>query len=182
VLGIRAAAAVKTVTPMHFTLIDRITDLQPGVSMTALKSLSMAEEYLQDHFPSFPVMPGVLMLEAMFQTGGWLILRSEDFRCTAVQLREARNVKYAGFVQPGHTLTVHAEIVEQEGNLTTVRSQGSVDGDQAVSGRLVIERFNIGDREPERAAWDAYARKDLRRRFELLYKPLTASERKPNSR
>ena len=52
---------------MRFTLIDRITELKPGVSITAVKGLTLAEEYLQDHFPRFPVMPGVLMLEAMFQ-------------------------------------------------------------------------------------------------------------------
>ena len=50
---------------MRFNLIDRITELNEGQSITAVKGLSLAEEYLKDHFPRFPVMPGVLMLEAM---------------------------------------------------------------------------------------------------------------------
>ena len=57
---------------MRFLLIDRILDLEPGRNLVAVKNLSMAEEYLADHFPGFPVMPGVLMLEALTQAGrGW---------------------------------------------------------------------------------------------------------------
>ena len=64
---------------MRFLLIDRITELEPQKSITAVKNLSLAEEYLADHFPGFPVMPGVLMLETLVQAGGWLIRHSEDF-------------------------------------------------------------------------------------------------------
>ena len=63
---------------MRFSLIDRIVELEPGERVTATKSLTMAEEYLADHFPHFPVMPGVLMLEAMTQAGAWLVRVSED--------------------------------------------------------------------------------------------------------
>ena len=54
---------------MHFTFVDRVLQLQPGVSITTVKCLSLAEEYLADHFPRFPVMPGVLMLQAMTEAG-----------------------------------------------------------------------------------------------------------------
>ena len=57
---------------MRFTLVDRILELQAGQEITAVKNLSLAEEYLADHFPLFPVLPGVLMLEAMTQAGAWL--------------------------------------------------------------------------------------------------------------
>ncbi|HWC90817.1 MAG TPA: beta-hydroxyacyl-ACP dehydratase, partial [Pirellulales bacterium] len=76
-------------------------DLQPGVRITTIKSLSLAEEYLADHFPRFPVMPGVLMLESLTQTGAWLVRASEDFAHSMVLLKEARNVKFANFVVPG---------------------------------------------------------------------------------
>ena len=65
---------------MRFTLIDRIVDFQPGVRLTAMKSLTMTEEYLGDHFPNFPVMPGVLMLEAMTQAAAWLVRAERGFR------------------------------------------------------------------------------------------------------
>ena len=60
---------------MRFVLIDRIVEVRPGQSLVAVKNLSLAEEYLADHFPGFPVMPGVLMLEALTQAGAWLIRR-----------------------------------------------------------------------------------------------------------
>ena len=65
---------------MRFVLIDRIQEIVPGQSLTAVKNLSLAEEYLADHFPGFPVMPGVLMLEAMTQSAAWLVRSTEDFK------------------------------------------------------------------------------------------------------
>ncbi len=161
---------------MRFTLIDRIVDLKPGVSITAVKGLSLAEEYLKDHFPRFPVMPGVLMLETMFQAGAWLVRKSEDFAHTIVLLKEARNVKYADFVQPGQLLTVTAEIIKQDETTTTMKAQGTVNGAVAVSARLVLERFNLADRFPERSATDPYTRRELRELFALLYQPTTPRE------
>ncbi|MGD9644825.1 MAG: beta-hydroxyacyl-ACP dehydratase, partial [Pirellulales bacterium] len=75
---------------MRFTLIDRIVECEPWQKIAARKNLTLAEEYLADHFPGFPVMPGVLMLEAMTQAGAWLVRASEDFRHSMVVLREAR--------------------------------------------------------------------------------------------
>ncbi len=86
---------------MRFKLLDRIVDLKPGVSITAVKGLALAEDYLADHFPQFPVMPGVFMLEALTQASAWLIRVTENFQHSMVVLREARNVKYADFVAPG---------------------------------------------------------------------------------
>ena len=154
---------------MRFTQIDRIINLEKGKSITATKCLSLAEEYLADHFPLFPVMPGVLMLESMYQASAWLIRGSEDFANTVVLLKEARNVKYADFVKPGQVLTVTAEIMKQDGETTTLKASGSVDGQTAVSGRLILERFNMTDRDPASAWADAYARRKLREEFQLLY-------------
>ena len=86
---------------MRFSLIDRIVELEPGVRITAVKSLTMAEEYLADHFPHFPVMPGVLMLEALTQAGAWLVRVERGFRpqhggAEAGQQREIRPVRRAG--------------------------------------------------------------------------------------
>jgi 3-hydroxyacyl-[acyl-carrier-protein] dehydratase len=156
---------------MQFTLIDRITELQPGASITAIKALSLAEEYLQDHFPRFPVMPGVLMLEAMLQAGTWLVYLTEDFRHSTVILKEARNVKFTGFVRPGETLTVRAEIIADEGNRTTLKANGLSGDTLAASGQLVLERFNVGDQQPQLRSRDARARAEMRQRFAKLYRP-----------
>lgn len=156
---------------MRLSLIDRILDIKVGRSITAVKSLSLAEEYLKDHFPLFPVMPGVLMLEAMYQASAWLIRKSEDFAHSVVLLKEARNIKYADFVQPGHTLVVTAEISKQDEQTTTLKAQGTVEGSLAVKGQLVLERFNLAERFPPRGPMDPYTRRELRRQFELLCQP-----------
>ena len=128
---------------MRFCLLDRIIELEPGRKITAIKSLSLAEEYLADHFPSAPVMPGVLMLEALVQASAWLIRVSEDFAHSMVTLKQARGVKYGKFVDPGQTLTVKAEITGETDHETTLKAQGTVDGVTAVSARLVLERYNL---------------------------------------
>ena len=89
---------------MRLTLVDRIVDLEPGKRIRAIKCLTMLEDYLQDHFPRFPVMPGVLMLESMYQTAAWLMRATDDFAHSMVLMSEARNVKYTDFVEPGQTL------------------------------------------------------------------------------
>lgn len=156
---------------MRFSLIDRIVDLRPGASIGAVKTLSLAEEYLQDHFPLFPVMPGVLMLEAMYQTSAWLLRYSDNFEFSMVVLKEARNVKYADFVEPGEVLHVAAEITKTDGPLTWLKAQGVVDGNVAVSARLALSRYNLADEEPTLAATDQYTRKSLREEFERLFVP-----------
>jgi 3-hydroxyacyl-[acyl-carrier-protein] dehydratase len=158
---------------MRFTLIDRVRDLEPGVKIVAVKNLSLAEEYLADHFPGFPVMPGVLMLEAMTQAAAWLIRISEDFARSTVVLKEARNVKYANFVEPGQTLTVTAEITAQEERAVKVKAHGEVDGVQTVSARLVLDCYNLADDDPHRAETDLVIVQELRKLSALLYRPAT---------
>jgi 3-hydroxyacyl-[acyl-carrier-protein] dehydratase len=142
---------------MQFTLIDRIVELEPGVRITAVKSLTMAEEYLADHFPRFPVMPGVLMLEAMTQASAWLVRASEDFAHSIVVLKQASNVKYGQFVEPGQTLCVTA--------------RGTVNGRTTVGARLVLAKYNLADALPARAEIDRVTKEELRRAFSLLYRP-----------
>jgi 3-hydroxyacyl-[acyl-carrier-protein] dehydratase len=160
---------------MRFTLIDKITHLEPNAQITAIKGLSLAEEYLQDHFPRFPVMPGVLMLEALTQTSAWLIRHSEDFAHSIVMLKEARNVKYADFVEPGEVLEVTAEIIKTTDNTTTLKTKGTVAGQPAVSARLVLERFNVADRYGYEPGRDASVIRRLREEFSLLYRPVAGS-------
>ena len=156
---------------MRFTLIDRIVDLKPGENITAVKALTMAEEYLADHFPHFPVMPGVMMLEAMTEAGAWLVRASEDFAHSMVVLKRANNVKYGQFVEPGQLLSVTAEIIKTGDGETTLKAQGLVDGKPAVSGRLVLARYNLADTNPNWVPTDRATKKDLRKLFALLYQP-----------
>lgn len=153
---------------MRFTLIDQVIALEPGKKITAFKNLSMAEEYLADHFPGFPVLPGVLMLEAMTQAAAWLVRVSEDFKHSVVVLKEARNVKYNKFVEPGQKLTVVAEITGQDGQEVKIKAYGEVDGEQAVSGRLTLATYNLADSDPNRALTDDIVKHKMRELHALL--------------
>ena len=155
---------------MRFTLIDRIIELEPGAKIVAAKNLSLAEEYLADHFPGFPVMPGVLMLEAMTQASAWLIRASEDFAHSTVVLQAARNVKYASFVEPGQTLTVTAEIIEQGPRITKLKAQGRVGDTLTVAARLELERYNLAEKNPSKGEIDDIVKMKMRELFALLYR------------
>ncbi len=161
---------------MRFTLLDRIIELEPGRKIGAVKTLSLSEEYLADHFPNAPVMPGVLMLEALVQASAWLIRVSEDFAHSMVILKQARGVKYAMFVTPGQTLEVSAEITGQNENETKLKAKGTVDGAVAVSAKLVLERYNLADRDSHQADTDDFNIHRLRQMLSLLYpkEPATA--------
>jgi 3-hydroxyacyl-[acyl-carrier-protein] dehydratase len=162
---------------MRFCLLDRIVELVPGERITAVKRLRPDEDYLEDHFPRFPVMPGVLMLEAMYQASAWLVRQSEGFAHSVVILKEARNIKYADFVTPGKELVVTADILKQDESTTTLKTQGTIEGNQAVSGRLLLERYNLAERHPERAGTDPYLRHELR---QVLSRLLPAASESAN--
>jgi 3-hydroxyacyl-[acyl-carrier-protein] dehydratase len=160
---------------MHFSLIDRIETLEVGKEITATKCLTMAEEYLGDHFPKFPVMPGVLMLEALTQASAWLIRVGEDFAHSMVVLKEARNVKYGRFVQPGEMLTVTASIIDQTDSETTLKAVGSLEGKNTLRAKLTLRRYNLADVDPQKAIVDRQVTETLREQLKLL-QPLPRGE------
>src|SRR5690606_26329847 len=95
------------------------------------------------HFPHFPVMPGVMMLEATYQAAMWMVRTGEDFAHPLVLLREARSVKFADFLAPGETLEIVAETLREEGPRVTVKAQARKEGRTTVSARLILERCTI---------------------------------------
>lgn len=156
---------------MRFNLIDQIVALEPGKRIEAVKNLTLGEEYLADHFPTFPVMPGVLMLEALVQAGAWLIRASEDFANTVVVIREVKGIKYGSFVEPGRQLRLSVEIAgenTQNTGYVTFKGKGEVEGTATVSGKLTVEKYCLKDRNPDFADLD----EQLRSHYRNLYKTL----------
>jgi len=152
---------------VKFNLIDKIESLSDD-RIVAAKHVSLAEEYLADHFPTFPVLPGVLMLEALTQAAGWLLHHRRNFACSMAILREARNVKYGHFVAPGNELKIEVELSKLIEHGAIFKAAGSVGGAQAVSARLELAYFNLADKQPEFAEIDARLREHNRRRWNIL--------------
>ena len=96
---------------MKFILADKIESIELGKRIVTVKALSLAEEYLADHFPIFPVLPGVMMIEAMVQSAAWLVRLQQNFAKSIIVLRSARNVRYSSFVAPGNFLRCELEAV-----------------------------------------------------------------------
>ena len=152
---------------MRFCQLDRIQSLETGKSITAIKCLALSEDYLQDHFPRFPVMPGVIMVESLFQASMWLVRVTDDFRNSHVVLRESKSLKFQGFMQPGDQLLVQAELKSHEGGRSTLRVRGEINGLTSVSGRLVVESYNLESRGGDQAI-DDY----MKMRFRSTYRRL----------
>lgn len=143
------------------SMIDEITGMEGGKKLCATRRLRENESYLADHFPGRPVMPGVLMLEALFQAASWLARVNTGFRFPITVLVSARSVRYVRFVEPGERLMIEVELLGTDGNRGVFRGRGTVGEEVAVSGRFEIEWFR-----PEVAA-DALA-DDLRKRYRTL--------------
>jgi 3-hydroxyacyl-[acyl-carrier-protein] dehydratase len=161
---------------MRFHLVDRIVAVEPGKSLQAVKHLTLAEEYLADHFPTFPVMPGVLQLQTLVEAGSWLVRWTEDFARSVWVLREAKNVKYGTLVSPGHRMLLSIDMLKLEGDRATLKGRGEVDGSQTVSAQFILAGYNLRDRNPAWAERDERLVRQLRAHASILRGGLTAGD------
>lgn len=130
---------------MRFDLVDAVLE-QTQDAIVTIKHVSGAEEYLQDHFAGFPVLPGVMMLEAMVQAGRRLIEADRDPSAPPLVLGTVRGLKYGRFVPPGCSLVVRAErgTTGDDGSyevkaIAEVREpDGTMSEQKAASGRLTL--------------------------------------------
>lgn len=157
-----------TETQMRFRQLDRILEIKPGESIRATLTVHGNEDYLRDHFPLFKVMPGVLMLEALFQASCWLIRSTDKFRHSLLTLKEARNVKFADFMEPGQSLEIQAEILKSDEGTVTIKAAGTKGDVVAVSARLIISRSSLADKDPSLAALDEFMKESMRKELNKL--------------
>ncbi len=153
---------------MRFILIDKVVSLENGKQIKAIKSVSLAEEYLADHFPTFPVLPGVLMLEGLIESASWLVRRTENFAHSMILLEQARNVKYKSFLAPGAQIeyTVQAKTIEE--NISSFAGFGLSQGQRIVEARFGLKHFNLADQNSAMAAVDATIIENMKKRWQLL--------------
>ena len=152
---------------MKFNLIDKIESLSDD-RIVAVKYVSLAEEYLADHFPTFPVLPGVMMLEALTQAAGWLLHRRNNFSKSMAILKEARNVKYGSFVAPGNFLKVDVEFNKATEKGASFKASGTVGDSQAVSARIELAYFDLADQHPNLADVDVKLKAHTQYRWKLI--------------
>lgn len=128
-----------------FLLIDRVTELEPGSHIVGYKNVTANEEFFQGHFPLKPVMPGVLIIEAMAQAAGVLGFRSATRDNTdrlIYLLAGVDNVRFKRQVIPGDRLELHARIVTEKRRIWKFTCEGRVDGELAAAAELLVaERY-----------------------------------------
>ena len=154
---------------MRFILIDKVVSLQTGKEIKAVKNVSLAEEYLADHFPTFPVLPGVLLLQGLIESASWLVREAENFSHSMILLQEARNVKYKSFLAPGAQIeyTVEAKTIEE--NVSSFIGFGLSEGQRIVEAKFGLRHFNLADENSTMAAVDAKVIENMKKRWKLLW-------------
>jgi len=153
---------------MKFILIDKIIAIEQGKELNSVKSVSLAEEYLADHFPTFPVLPGVLLLEGLIESAAWLVRISQDFTNSMVLLEAAKNVKYKSFAAPGMKITYNVKAKMIEDNASSFTGTGICDGETIVEAKISLRHFNLADENPKMAMNDGRIIESLKQRYKLL--------------
>ncbi len=156
---------------MKFVLIDRIVELTPRERIVAVKAVSLAEEYLADHFPTFPVLPGVLMLEALVEAAAWLVRDAQDFASSVILLKWAKNVTYKSFVKPGNLLRLDVTCRRMARDESDFSGIGYCDQDEVVRARFGLTHFTLAQRGDAFAPIDRRIIDDARARFKYLCHP-----------
>ena len=126
-----------------FMLIDTIEELEEGKRVVAKKCVSYNEPYFAGHFPEEPVMPGVLIVEALAQVGAVAILSKPDFKGRTAYFGAINSAKFKQKVVPGDVLTLETEIIKVKGPIGVGSAKAYVDGKLAVQAELT---FAVGEK------------------------------------
>lgn len=125
-----------------FLLIDRILEVEPGVRAVGLKNVTMNEPFFAGHFPDYPVMPGVLIAEALAQVGAVAMLSLEEYKGKIGFFAGIDRFRFREQVKPGDTLRLELEITRLKGSIAKAEGRASVEGRTVAEGELM---FAISD-------------------------------------
>ncbi len=119
-----------------FLLVDKVIELEPGKKIVAVKNVSINEPFFQGHFPEYPIMPGVLIVEALAQAAGLAVAVLEENKGKLGVLAGIEAMKFKNQVMPGDVLTLEAEILVSKLGVTKAKVKASVDGKVAAEGEI----------------------------------------------
>lgn len=134
------AAQIMEILPHRypFLLVDRVVELEPGARAVGIKQVTANEPQFTGHFPGRPIMPGVLMVEALAQTAGIAVLTLPDYRGKIGLFAGIDECRFKRLVAPGDTLRLEVTVEKLRGMFGRVRAVASVDGEVAVEATLSI--------------------------------------------
>lgn len=134
------AAQIAEILPHRypFALVDRITDFEPGKWAKGIKCVTINEPFFQGHFPGYPVMPGVLLLEALAQTGAVAALSLPKNRGKLALFGGVKSARFKRQVVPGDVVELTCELVEQKGPVGIGKGTARVDGQIAAKADLIF--------------------------------------------
>jgi len=129
-----------------FLMVDKILETNPGKSLKALKNVTINEPYFQGHFPHRPVMPAVLMMEALAQTAGLLAYKTGELKPNDQSVFYFAGIDKARFkrpVGPGDQLILQVDLIKRKRNIWVFKAVASVDGDVAASAELMCAEQEV---------------------------------------
>ena len=127
-----------------FLLVDRVLEIEPGKSITAIKNVTINEPFFQGHFPELRVMPGVLVVEAMAQAGGVLLYKSiPDPEGKLVFLSKLDNIKFRKPVVPGDQIRLEAEIVKLKSRVCHIKARAIVGQNVVTEGDIMASLADL---------------------------------------
>jgi len=140
---------------MRFLMVDRILELEPEKRAMGVKNITMSEDFLTHHFPQFPVMPGVLVIEAMSQLGSWLLAVSTDFKYKAL-LSSVKLAKFKRFIQPGDSLLLEVILSSRTEEIAALKGTGKVNGKTVAIVEFEVRLFPLEKLEHPQEAMGFY--------------------------
>jgi 3-hydroxyacyl-[acyl-carrier-protein] dehydratase len=128
-----------------FLLVDRVIEIEPPTRAVGIKNVTINEPFFQGHFPTYPVMPGVLIVEAMAQVGGVAVLAAEEYRDKLALFAGIDNVRFKRQVKPGDTLRIEVEVQKIRRGLGIGAGTATVNGDLACKGDIMFALVDLPD-------------------------------------